>query len=249
MATVRLHRDPLALLAGIVLPLAVAAILVPFRLSFANTAAALILVAVIVAVAALGNRLAGFVATVSATVWFDFFLTRPYERLNITHRPDIETAVCLFVVGLIVTELAARNRYHYATAVEEADFVALIHDISELAASGSSSRDVVERVRQDLVPLLHLRECRYESGSTSHPMMRIEHDGQVVLGGRTWAVEQLGLPGPEVELLVQIQGRTLGRFVLTPTPGTPVSLERRVVAVAIADQVGPSLRPLLGSRV
>ena len=248
MERVRLHRDQIALLAGVVLPLAVAGILVPFRPSFANTAAALILVAVIVAVAALGNRVAGFVATVSATVWFDFFLTRPYEKLDITHRADIETAVCLFVVGLIVTELAARNRHHRATAVEEADFVGLIHEVSELAASGAPSRSVVERVRKELVPLLHLRECRYESGATSHPMTQIEHDGQVVLGGRTWDVDELGLPGPAVELLVQIQGRTLGRFVLTPTPGTPVSLERRVVAVAIADQVGPSLRPLLGSR-
>ena len=248
MERIRLHRDQMALLAGIVLPLAVAGILVPFRSSFANTAAALILVAVIVAVAALGNRVAGFVATVSATVWFDFFLPRPYEKLEITHRPDIETAVCLFVVGLIVTELAARNRHHHATAVEEADFVGLIHDVSELAASGTPSRDVVERVRKELVPLLHLRECRYESGSTSHPMIRIEHDGQVVLGRRSWAVDDLGLPGPEIELPVHVQGRTLGRFVLTPTPGTPVSRERRVVAVAIADQVGPSLRPLLGSR-
>ena len=68
-------------------------------------------------------------------------------------------------------------------------------------------------------------------------------------GVRAWAVDTLGLPGPEIELLVQVQGRVLGRFILTPTPGTPVSYERRVVAVAIADQVGPSLRPLLGSRV
>ena len=108
----------------------------PFRSSFANTASALILVAVIVAVAALGNRVSGFVATVSATLWFDFFLTRPYEKLAITHRPDIETALSLFVVGIIVTELAARNRHHHATA-EEADFVGLIHDVSELATSGA----------------------------------------------------------------------------------------------------------------
>ena len=141
MERIRLHRDQIALLAAVVLPLAMAAILVPFRSIFANTAAALILVTIIVAVAALGNRVAGIVATVSATVSFDFFLTRPYEKLAITHRPDIETAICLFVVGIIVTELAARNRYHRATAVEEADFVGLIHDVSELATSGASSRE------------------------------------------------------------------------------------------------------------
>ena len=249
MERIRLHRDRIALVAAVILPLGVAAILVPFRSSFANTASALILVAVIVAVAALGNRFSGFVATVSATVWFDYFLTRPYGRLAITHRPDIETAVSLFVVGIIVTELAARNRYHYAAAAEEADFVGLIHDVSELATSGAPSREVVARVRNELIDLLHLQACRYESGSADRPMLRLEHDGQVFLGGRVWGVHRVGLPGPEIELLVQSQGRTLGRFVLTPTPGYPVSQERRVVAVAIADQVGASLRPLLGSRV
>ena len=109
-----------------------AAILVPFRPSFTNTASALILVAVIVAGATLGNRISGIMATISATVSFDFFLTRPYEQLAITRRQDIETAVSLFVVGIIVTELAACRRHHHETAVEEADFVALIHDVSEL---------------------------------------------------------------------------------------------------------------------
>jgi K+-sensing histidine kinase KdpD len=248
MDRIRLHRDQIALVAAVVLPLGVAAVLVPFRSSFANTASALILVAVIVAIAALGNRLSGFVATVSSTVWFDYFLTRPYGRLAITQRPDIETAVSLFVVGIIVTELAARNRHHHATAAEEADFVGLIHDVTELATSGASPREVVARVRDELVDLLHLKACRYESGKADRPMMRLEHDGDVFLGGRPWGVHRLGLPGPEIELLVQNQGRTLGRFVLTPTPGDPVSRERRVVAVAIADQVGASLRPVAGTR-
>ena len=245
MERIRLHRDQIALAAAVFLPLAVAAVLVPFRSSLANTASALILVAVVVAVAALGNRFCGFVATVSATVWFDFFLTRPYEKLAITHRPDIETAVSLFVVGIIVTELAARNRHHHATAAEEADFVGRIYDVSELATSGAVVREVIDRVQHELIALLHLRACRYEAGSSDRPMMRLEHDGRVFLGGRVWGVHRMGLPGPEIELVVQSQGRRTGRFVMTPTPGYEVSLERRVVAVAIADQVGHPLRPHL----
>jgi K+-sensing histidine kinase KdpD len=249
MTKLRLHRDHIALVAAVALPLCVAAVLVPFRSSFANTASALILVAVIVAVAALGNRLSGFVATVSATVWFDYFLTRPYEKLAITHRPDIETAVSLFVVGIIVTELAARSRHHHETAVEEADFVGLIHEVSEFATSGAPPRQVIDRVRKDLVALLHLQACRYESGQPDQPMMQLEHDGRVLLGGRVWDVDRMGLPGPEIMLVAQNQGRALGRFVMTPTPGYEISYERRVVAVAIADQVGAALRPLFGSRV
>ena len=40
----------------------------------------------VVAVAAAGHRAAGVLAAVSAAVWFDFFLTVPYERFTITGR-------------------------------------------------------------------------------------------------------------------------------------------------------------------
>jgi hypothetical protein len=241
----RPYRDPIAFAAALVLPLGVAALLVPFREDFANTASALILVAVIVAVAALGNRFSGFVATVGATLWFDVFLTEPYERLAITHRPDIETAVCLFMVGIIVTELAARSRHHHASATEEGDYVGLIYEVSELVASGAPATEVREQVCSALVDLLHLRACRYEVGLGARPMMRLEHDAHVLLGGRVWGVERMGLPGPEIELLVQNRGQILGRFVLTPTPGYEVPLQPRVVAVALADQVGAAIRPQL----
>ena len=55
---------------------------------------------VVVAVAASGYRLAGYLAAVSTAAWFDFFLTQPYERFSITHRTDaIETTVLLLVIG------------------------------------------------------------------------------------------------------------------------------------------------------
>ena len=79
-------------------------------------------------------------------------------------------------------------------------------------------------------------------------MMRLGHDAHVLLGGRIWGVERMGLPGREIELLVQSRGEVLGRFVLTPTPGYPISYERRVVAVALADQAGAALRCPLHAR-
>ena len=243
----RRHRNPLIVMAGFFLPLGVVAVMVPFRSNFAGPAAALVLVAVVVAVAVVGNRGGGFVATVSATVWFDFFLTRPYERFAITHRPDIETAVSLLVVGLAVTELAARNRRHREIATEESDYVGLIHRVSELAVSGAPANVVIEQAEHELIDLLHLRACRYEAGSSSRATMQIENDGQVLIGGAVWAVDVMGLPGPTLELLVRSRGQSQGRFVLTPTPGYPVELQRRVVAVAIADQVGAAVTPQLRS--
>jgi K+-sensing histidine kinase KdpD len=243
----RRHTNAVVNLAALVVPLCVAGILVPFRSSFANTAATLVLVAMIVAIAVIGSRTAGYVATISATVWFDFFLTRPYQRLQITHRPDIETAVSLFVVGIVVTELAARSRRHNQAATEHSDYVGLIYGLSELAASGAPALEVIEKARTDLVGLLHLQSCRYDAGLSNRARLHIENDGQVILADRVWGADELGLPGPEIELLVHDRGQTLGRFVLTPTPGFPVSLQRRVVAVALADQVGSVLRPRLRS--
>jgi hypothetical protein len=69
MDGIRHHRAAIVDLAALVLPLAVVAVLIPLRSSFTNTAAALVLVAVIVALAVVGARAAGFLATVSATVW------------------------------------------------------------------------------------------------------------------------------------------------------------------------------------
>jgi uncharacterized membrane protein len=54
-----LTRDRIAIVAALAAPLAVAAVLLPFRASWSNTNVALLLVVVIVGVAAIGNRTAG----------------------------------------------------------------------------------------------------------------------------------------------------------------------------------------------
>ena len=61
----------------------------------------------VVAVAAAGNRLAGYLAAVSAAVRFDFFLASSPAKIEPVNRQiDIETTVLLLVIGVAVTELA-----------------------------------------------------------------------------------------------------------------------------------------------
>src|SRR5271155_2394462 len=96
------HRTQWARLGALVAPLVVSVALVPFRGSFTDAAAALVLGVVIVAVAAVGDRLAGVVASLSAAVWFDFFLTKPYGQLAINQRADLETTVGLLIAGVVV---------------------------------------------------------------------------------------------------------------------------------------------------
>jgi hypothetical protein len=230
-----------AALCGLILPLGVAAILVPFRTNFALPASALVLVLVVVAVGSFGDRLAGLVAALSAAAWFDFFLTKPYETFNITHRPDLQTEISLLVVGLAVTEIAARSRANRQEASEEADHIALIHEFTELVANGEPAEVVIHQGTVELASLLRLKDCRFETKMSDRHPTRIEHSGAVALGGLRWGAHRSGLPGREVELIVSYRGQTFGRFVMVPTPGAPVSSDRLLVAAFIADQVGATL--------
>jgi hypothetical protein len=234
-------RDRIALAAGLVCPFLVALVLVPFRTDLSSTNAALILVVVVVAVAAVGSRPAGAVAALSAAAWFDFFLTRPYQRFSITDSDDVETAVLLLVVGLIVSQLAARARRLKVVTVTDAEYLARIHGTADLAQSATSADAVVGHVREQLTELLGLRGCRFEYGTLLGRPPRLEQDGTVVVGRRRWDVDSGGWPDGEIELRAYGNGRYLGRYMLTPGPGPVPSLQARLVAVTLADQTGVAL--------
>jgi len=134
-----LTRDSAAVAAGVLVPLALSAVLLPLRSGWSNTNVALLLVVGVVAVAAIGNRLAGALAAVSAAAWFDFFFTLPYYRFTIAGTDDIRTAVLLLVVGVAVSQLAARARRLKVIAITDARYLAEIHETAELAHTASSS--------------------------------------------------------------------------------------------------------------
>lgn len=234
-------RDRLALTAGLAAPLLVSLALVPFRTGVSHTNAALILVVVVVAVAALGSRTAGVVAALSAAAWFDFFLTRPYETFDITASRDMETAVLLLAVGVIVSQLAARARRLEVMTVTDAAHLARIHRTADLVQSANSADNVVDHVRTELTGLLGLRACRFEYGSLLGRPPRLDKDGSVTVGRRTWNPDTDGWPEGEIELRAYGNGHYLGRFLLTPGPGPVPSLQARLVAVILADQTGAAL--------
>jgi hypothetical protein len=234
-------RDRAAVVAGVLGPLAVTTALVPLRDSVANTSVALLLVLVVVAVAAAGNRLGGWLAAASAAIWFDFIWTQPYWTLTIRARDDVETAVLLLVVGVAITEIAAWGRRQQAAASREAGFRDGILAAAEAVATGGSPSKIIDRVAVQLVPLLGLGRCRFDFGTgLDHP--RLEHDGRVVWRRRTLDVDAEGLPSERpTELLVESGGQFRGRFLLTPGPDARPTRAERLVAAALADQVGAAL--------
>jgi hypothetical protein len=236
--TRHLTRDRIALLAALAGPLAVAAVLLPFRASWSNTNVALLLVVVVVGVAAAGNRVAGGVAAVWAAIWFDFFFTVPYYRFTIRGSADVTTVVLLLVTGLAVSQLAARARRLKVVAVTDAGYLGQLHEIASLTKSAVVPDVVAGRVRAQLVGLLDLEGARFEYGSLLGHPPRLEPDGTVRVGHSRWDVDLSGLPAEDIELRVFGNGQYYGRFMLTPKPGSRPSLQARLVAVTLADMTG-----------
>ena len=242
-ASALLDRDHLAIGAGLAAPLALAAILVPFRTKFANTDAALAMILLVVIVAAIGNRLAGYVAAVSAAAWFDFFLTRPYERFAINRTTDIVTTVLLLVIGFAVTEIAVWGRRQHAAASRRAGYLDGINDAAHAAATGASPATLTDRIAASLTRLLSLRSSQFQFGiaGIGRPA-RLRHDGTVFLESQPYDLRLTSLPeGTDIELLVESGGRLQGRFLMQPDPRVPLTREQLLVAVAFADQAGAAL--------
>jgi K+-sensing histidine kinase KdpD len=230
--------------AAAIVPFAVCAAIVPLRNRVENTNAALVLVLIIVAAAATGPRWAAIVAALSSTVWFDFFLTRPYQRFSITSQADIETAALLTLVGLAVTEVALWGRRQQARASQQAGYLQGVIQTAGLVAAGSSRIETLIRdVADQLVDVLGIDDCHFDTDTRDGAPAAIIRDGIVVRRGRDVDVERHGLPTDcEIELRTQHDGITRGRFLLVAsTHVARPSVAQRQVAVALADQVGAAL--------
>ena len=226
---------------GGIAPIAVAAALVALRDVLLNANVALILVVVVVGVAVVGGRDAGAVAAVASALSFDFFFTRPYLHLRIASSDDVETTLLLLAVGLIVGHVAASGRRARRAAKTTTGEIRRIHRVAELVARGEEPEEVILAAQAELAQLLRLRSCRFEAPPFDSPLPRFERSGVIPMHVYHLRREGFELPAEGVELPVLGRGQLLGRFVLEPTPETGVSLEARVVAVAIADQVGAAL--------
>jgi K+-sensing histidine kinase KdpD len=227
---------------GAIGPIVVAGALVGVRDSVANADVALLLVLVVVLAAVTGGWQAGAVGAVSSALSFDFFHTKPYLSLTINSRDDVETALLLLLVGISVGLLAGRARDARAAARSSSSEIDRIHRVAELAAHGASGEDVLFSAQEELRDLLGLKACRFEAPPILMALATVERNGTVTgTSVRHYARGELELPREGAELPVLARGQQIGRFVLEPHEGVGVSLEQRLVAVAIADQVGAAL--------
>ena len=225
----------------------VALVLVPFRDDIDNANLALLLVFVVVLAAIVGDRAAAVLAAITGTMAFDFFLTRPYASMRIESADDVETVIILLAVGLLVGEVAARGRRSRRERERAADAIARVHRVAARIAEGGPLdsegrlRTVVDEVIAELIALLRLHDCYIEFAPFQWPLPRLERSGAIETSEHQFSSGGFILPEWGLGLPVLQAGTEVARLVLLGNPEVSVTIEERVVAVALADQLGSAL--------
>jgi two-component system sensor histidine kinase KdpD len=217
-----------------------AAALVPLRDHLPNAEFALAFVIPVLFAAVIGGRIAGICTAVVAALTFDFVYTQPYLSLRIESKDDVWTFVVLLIVALVAAEVGIRARRGSVAAQESRAELNRLLRVVELAARGVDDDDVVSSARAELIGLFGLVDCVYERERTGPEMPRLGQRGalentQLVAWG------EFVLPTGGVEVPVRGRGQDLGRLVLYAADATRAPVEKRLVAVAIADEVGLTL--------
>lgn len=237
-------RTP-ARIGALVLPLTTCAILSTRKDSVTDATAVLILVLWVVAAAASGDRLAGVLAALSGGVWFDFFLTEPYQRFTIADPDDIEATALLVLIGVSVTEIALWGHRQQGRAARRSGYLEGVVGAARIVSEGDTpASTVVDVVGRQITNVLEVESCRFVDGPVHDSRIALlDHDGVVTRGGRTVDVDNAGLPHDEyVALLVRRGPHVIGHFLVTATTEVAYpSRERRQVAVLLADQVAAAL--------
>jgi K+-sensing histidine kinase KdpD len=231
-----------AWLVGLLVPLAAAAVMATIRTHTQPSNLALIMVLVVAVSVVPGYRLPALAAGLSAGLWFDFFLTRPYGQFSIQRSSDIQTTVLLAVVGVVVGEIAARRRKAHAIGRLAQDEVVGLYVVAQMLSAGARPQVVLDTVAEQLKDLLLLDSCRFDpSGPTSTDPL-IDRAGELEYERADWSVGRDGLPQADVSLPVDSAGETVGRFVLrAPKIGVPLGSDRLLAAVALSDLAGAAL--------
>jgi uncharacterized protein DUF4118 len=215
-----------------------AAALVGVRGEVSSANVALVLVAFVLLGALVGGRVAGAASAVTAAMAFDFFHTVPYNSLKISRSDDVQTMVILLGIGVVVGEIGAWARRGRTAMKEDRMEIRRIHRVAEMAARGDSVEDLALSVTAEISSALSLRDCWFDRSASPQVLPRLQREGRITGGTQRYGRGGVELPPEGIELGVVGRGKELGHFVLVPTPGELVSLERRMIAVALADQLG-----------
>lgn len=227
--------------AAILAPVVVASALVSVRGDLDSANSALLIVLVVVLVAALGGRGPAVVSALVGALSWEFFFTKPYNSLRIDSANDVETTLILLVIGLVVGQVAVVGRQRHTRAERGRDELARVRRVAEAVAAGVTGDELVTLVCDQLRGLLGLLGCHFEPGTVELAVPALDRNGHVDIHRRVLAGDDFALPAQGVRIPVSAGGREIGSLLLEPDPAVGVSVEQRLAALALADQLASAL--------
>jgi hypothetical protein len=226
---------------GVLGALALSVAMIPLRDHLHNDNMALALAVPVLLAAVIGGRWAGALSAGVAALCFDFFFTQPYRSLRIASSNDIVSAAVLVIVALIAAEAGIRLRRGSQSARESRADIDRLYRVLELAARGGDIEDVVLTARAELIGLFDLVDCRFETAPSDTALPRLGIRGAIEGAPLVASHTDFLLPPGGVELPVVGRGHEFGRLVMFAPDAARASLQKRLVAVAIADELGITL--------
>ncbi|HQF93846.1 MAG TPA: DUF4118 domain-containing protein [Microthrixaceae bacterium] len=229
-------------LGGFGVSLLIAGVLEGPRATIGSTNVALFLAVVVVAAGVLGRRAGGWITALGAALSFNFFHTRPVHTLRIASGRDVITVVLLAALGGLAGELAHRRQTAVRNAEGGRESTRVLHLNAEECRTATSANAAVLSSTAAITQLLGAESVAFEHGAAGGPgSRRIEHNG--TLTGVPLRATPSGYDLGEIPVTIDVtaRDRILGRFLVVPTDGHPVSLDARLGAIVVADQLSLAL--------
>jgi hypothetical protein len=142
---------------------------------------------------------------------------------------------------LIAAEVGIRARRGGRAARESRSDLDRLVRVIDIAAHEGDIEDVVSSARAELIGLFGLIDCVFESGPPHAELPRLGIHGALEGTPLVAAHTDFLLPPGGVEVEVIGRGIDFGRLVMFAGEPVRASLQKRAVAVAIADQLGITL--------
>lgn len=229
---------PVVVAYAVLAPLLVSATLAVGSDGIPHATVALALAVIIVGASATGVRWAGWGASLSSTLWFDWFHTTPRGSFAIDSAEDLQVAVLLLVVGGAVTELALWGQRWQASAAESSARLESLVTMSRSVADHAETDLIVHEVEKQLLVLLDLDRATWVPIPPGAGAAVLRRDGAIVRDGVKHGGRGGSPTDTEVALPVEGPAGILGRVDLIASAhiSRPPEASLRV-AFLLADQL------------
>lgn len=228
-------------LIGALAAITVAGVLGGVRDTVGSSNIALLLAVLVTAVGIVGRRRGALATALSAALAYNFFQTEPIHTLRIAAAKDIFTVALLAGLGVLVGELSQRRMSAQRSARAQHVEIDLLHTTAETIRDSSSAQSATEAACSAVRELLRATDATFSDTASESVVPRITRQGTLESMDLRASVDGYDLGAEPISIDVAGPLGAHGRLTIQPTAGRPVSLDRRLGAVVVADQLALAL--------